>query len=317
MLVSSVPRVAGAVPADRRTVAVLPVELDGESERARQTVREQLREGLRRGPFVLVEAPEGLTRSECEAPACEQAVAEAAEADFVVRPRVSQRDNVYTVVLEARDPQGELVGSAEDVCEICGLSELGELVAARGASLSKQLEAIAQAPPVVVLQSAPDGAEVYVDARFVGRTPLEHELDPGQHDIEFRAPGYVSQTRTVDAVTGIREDVSVTLGRAQVDERARALVIGGAVTLGLGVALVGAGAPLIAIDSQPYEAECNPDAEGDCERLHDTLAVGAGLTAVGAAAAVTGAALLTVGLIRRKRGWERVSAAASGILVRF
>lgn len=296
---------------------MLPVELDGDSERARATVQEEVRDGLRRGPFDLVDAPSELWTDSCVAPSCERAVAKATGADYVIRPRVSQRDNVYTVVLQARDAQGQIVGSAEDKCEICGLTELGELVSARAASLSKQLELIAGAPALISVSAEPDGAEVWVDGQFVGLAPLEYALPPGEHELRFGARGYVSQKRSVTAVSGVQEELTVTLGRARVDARTRGLIIGGAVTLGLGVAGIGGGAPLLALDGKPYERPCDADPEGDCKNLYDTVGPGAGLTAVGAAAVVTGAALLAVGLIRRNRQLERLYAGPSGILLKF
>lgn len=299
------------------TISTVPVELEGDAERARDVVAEQLRQGLGRGALEFIDRSSGAVPEPCVHPECERSVAADDEADFIVRARVSARDNVFVVHLQASDAAGDIIASTEDVCEICGLQELGELTAARAAALSEQLESIRRAPPIARFASSPTKAGVWLDGEFIGHTPFEYELSPGEHELVFEAEGYIPQTRTVSLAAGVREEVSVILGEAKRDRRARSFVVGGGTGLGLGVAMLGAGIPLIALDSRPFRAQCNPDAEGNCERLHDSLAVGSALAAIGTAAAVTGAALLGVGLSRRKREKVDLAVSSSGIGVRF
>jgi hypothetical protein len=301
-------------------IAVLPPEVGGASERVAQTVSSRLIDGMKRSKLEVVVAPSTAVGDSCIAPDCEKAVALSASAKYVVRTKVQVRDNVYRVVLEARDSEGRLVATTEDVCEICGLTEVGDLVSDRGAALGQQIQLLTAAPPLVIIDTNPTGAHVWIDGQLVGRTPIEHQVLEGSHDVRVEADGYVPQRRTVTAVSGVREEVQINLALAPVDQSrhpGRGLIIGGAAALVSGVALIAVGAPLIAINDTEVEDECNPDAEGRCERLYDTIGLGAGLTGVGAAALASGVALLAVGLVRRKKAKERWSATASGFVVRF
>jgi len=78
--------------------------------------------------------------------------------------------------------------------------------------------------------------------------------------------------------------------------------------LGVGVGALGAGVALIAIDERPIKRDCNEDAAGNCEFLHDTLPGGIALTVTGAALIGTGIALAIVR--QRRQGGSNVSASA-------
>jgi hypothetical protein len=245
----------------------------------------------------------------------------------VIRTKITPRDNVYDLVLEARDGEGRVIATAEDKCEICGLTELGDLVSDRGAALAQQLELLAAAPPLIIINTAPSGANVWVDDQLVGRTPLEHQVEPGSHEIRVESEGYVAQRRSVTSVAGVKEEVEINLARAAVDANAhpgRGMIIGGAVALVAGAGLVGGGIPLIIIDSKsigdssnPNDPDCMPDDNMNCRDLYDTLGVGASMAALGAAALAAGIALVTIGVIRRKKASSRFAASPSGFTVRF
>lgn len=42
----------------------------------------------------------------------------------------------------------------------------------------------------VMIDSRPDYAEIVVDGKFIGTTPLNYRLTPGVHRIELTRPGY-------------------------------------------------------------------------------------------------------------------------------
>lgn len=64
---------------------------------------------------------------------------------------------------------------------------------------------------MVAFDSNPRRAEVWVDGNFVGTTPLRYPLEPGDHRVELRAPGYQSWARTLHVVAGSDSNVSVNL----------------------------------------------------------------------------------------------------------
>ena len=106
-------------------------------------------------------------------------------------------------------------------------------------------------------------------------------------------------------------------------KRQRNLRIWGAVTLASGLALAGAGVPLIVLHDRQNILRCdsgNIDADGNCRWTYDTMDVGLGLTLSGAALATVGVALLSTWGARRKRERSsnvRILPRGLGLAVRF
>lgn len=57
-------------------------------------------------------------------------------------------------------------------------------------------------PGQLVIEGAPEGAEVLVDGKKVGRVPDPVELAPGEHTVTVRADGYESMETTVEVAAG-------------------------------------------------------------------------------------------------------------------
>ena len=67
-------------------------------------------------------------------------------------------------------------------------------------------------PGTVIVDSRPGGAEVYVDGRLVGATPLILvDVPPGSHTIRLVRTGYREVTTTVDVVAGQEARVAASL----------------------------------------------------------------------------------------------------------
>jgi hypothetical protein len=60
----------------------------------------------------------------------------------------------------------------------------------------------------------PPGAEVFVDGKLVGTSPLEADVyvDPGRHAFTAKVPGRADAQQTVDAVKGSVQDCALVLG---------------------------------------------------------------------------------------------------------
>jgi hypothetical protein len=76
----------------------------------------------------------------------------------------------------------------------------------------------AQAPPAatgqlqaVPIKSAPDGADITVDGRYVGSTPSTVSLSPGDHMIKIEKSGFKAWERTITVSPGSAITVSATL----------------------------------------------------------------------------------------------------------
>ncbi len=84
---------------------------------------------------------------------------------------------------------------------------------ARAGALDARLKEAEARVFALRIQVAPDGADVSVDGRFVGTTPLLGPLflDPGAHHVEIKKSGMTSQVREVDARAGAADTASFTL----------------------------------------------------------------------------------------------------------
>ena len=80
--------------------------------------------------------------------------------------------------------------------------------------LSPRLVAVVRTGTLEVT-STPDGAEVYVDGAYRGRTRLLMELDAGMHDVEVRMDGYTSYRARVRVDPGATTRVYARLTAAK------------------------------------------------------------------------------------------------------
>ncbi|HYC93713.1 MAG TPA: PEGA domain-containing protein [Thermoanaerobaculia bacterium] len=53
----------------------------------------------------------------------------------------------------------------------------------------------------VAIESRPDSAEVYIEGKFVGTTPMVARLMPGEHPIELRHPKYETWQRELTVIS--------------------------------------------------------------------------------------------------------------------
>jgi hypothetical protein len=78
-------------------------------------------------------------------------------------------------------------------------------------SIDADLEAVPQTG-TVRFESTPSGADVFVDGRFLGTTPLgAREYRPGRYDVDIELDGYRPERTTFRVEAGERRTVSVTL----------------------------------------------------------------------------------------------------------
>lgn len=258
----------------------------------------------------------GVWREDCADDACFREAMSSTSASAVVLLTVDQRDNVYRFGLEARSvATGERLASVDDVCEICGLEEVAELVELRAAALGERLERPAEG--TVRVTSDPPGATVLVDGRTVGATPIELVLPAGPHAVRVEKSGFLENAEALEVRSGVDDELRFRLVAAPTKDRsARRWFTAGGVSLGLGLAGVAAGIPLVLMDGNAYEADCRADAQGNCAELYDTMAAGSALTTAGVIGLAAGGAMLLIGRKRRSLPME-VQPTAGGMAVRF
>ena len=67
----------------------------------------------------------------------------------------------------------------------------------------------------VTFNSRPDPAEVYVDGKFIGTTPVGHKLAPGVHVIEIGREPYQKWRRELTLTPGNPTQVTAVLEQKQ------------------------------------------------------------------------------------------------------
>jgi len=313
-----------AVSASRDRVAVLPVAVEAAPAGTDLEMRRRLEQGLERADLDVVDAS-AAWREHGVAPCgreCMRAIATATDSARIVRTSIAVSDTVWTVSIDLVDGRtGDVEASVADRCEICGVDEVGELVAARVAGLAERTRAISSAPPILSVRTEPDGAIVLVDGVVVGRSPMRHELDAGRHVVRVQQPGFAPQERVVLAQAGVHETLAVELTpqpelAAERRTRRRVLGLGGA-SVTAGVLAIAAGVPLLVIDGRDYRRRCNGDVHGDCQFQYETRVGGAVATAVGIAFVAAGATVLGIAHARMRPGKRRAKLQLDGLVWRF
>ncbi len=305
MAVTATPlRTARATPEDtsKSRVAVLPPHYAGNLENHwRKQLEDRLLEGLARGTFEIV-APDELAAMQfdesCNTPACYVQVRAKTRVQYVIRTTIVRQERDYEVRIEVVNPSdASVAASTAEHCSLCGVAEVGELAAAQAAVLSGKLDELVLGPPILIVNSDPSGAIVYVDGEVVGVTPLKRVLTAGPHVVKTVKERYVSQEQTIGALSGVQVNMSFELTPLPSRWRAKARGWGWALLTGGAAALV-SGVVLLAIDERSYRGRCSgadSDSEGDCRFLYDTMAGGIAATVVGTVVSGTGLGLLIAG----------------------
>lgn len=293
-------RAAPAVEGRELRAAVLPPHIEGElPESDAQTLTTALVEGLQRGRFVVSPPDTVLERApkaeRCDEPKCFVQIARATQATHLVDLSVTAQDRDYEVRVRLIDgATGKVIATSAEGCEICGIADVGTLVETGAATLRTKLDALAEGPSVLTVESDPADAEVTIDGEVVGTTPLERPVLPGKRVLRVSKDGYITVEREVTVVEGVSDSLRFELEK--VPSRLPARPWGWA-SLAVGLAGVGTSVAFAVLDDRPYEfsdacAGDNVDLDGDCRRLWDTEYIVLGTALAGAALTTLGIAIL-------------------------
>ncbi len=297
----------------------MPLKLDGDlNEGWHDKIEDSLTRGFVQAgmgvvtPMQVTAASGGV--GDCNNTKCFQFLSNSVEARFLVRATLAVEDRNYTITMDIVDGNdGSMAASSNEACQLCGLSEVGDLVTSQAVALRQKVDTLALEPAVLAVTSDPTGATIFIDGEKIGPTPLEEQLSPGRHEAEIRKKGYLTQTRTIEAVKGVRETVEFELlPDLDADDGSKKdwKVPVGWTSLSLGIAGVAAGVTFLVIDENPYRTRCSGpdvDAFGNCRQRYDTLVHGAVFTGTGGAFLVTGAALLIAARVKGGRRAKEVA----------
>jgi hypothetical protein len=149
----------------------------------------------------------------CRQPSCYQEIAQRLGVEYLVTGNVEVQRKNYTVILDliaGRD--GRSVGQSREACELCGIAEVGGKMDRQVLQLRGHAEtATATAPARFSIESRPPGAEVTIDGKPSGVTPLSVDVPAGQHQMKVKAAGFRPSERNVYADSGMNGYLSLDL----------------------------------------------------------------------------------------------------------
>jgi hypothetical protein len=131
--------------------------------------------------------------------------------DILVGGRLSSQDEYLLV--EAWAYHRFLKREIFYFSDVAGQDDMDALISEAGTSLAASLSGRALAG--ILVKTDPDGADVMVDGRYAGRSPLElGGLQPGEYSIRVEAQGYAAQERELSVEKGGRAELSLHLDPA-------------------------------------------------------------------------------------------------------
>ena len=113
----------------------------------------------------------------------------------------------------AKECLGELPAAAEHFERFLKRADLGKLPEMVGGIVAK-LEGLRKKLARITLNCSADGAEVHIDGKLIGKTPLEYEpyLMPGAHRFIVRKAGQLPLDRQLKVSAGDRIEIIVPWG---------------------------------------------------------------------------------------------------------
>lgn len=292
----------GSTKSEQHTVLLLPLAAEGILASDLEALEDRLRSAFEDPQIAIVSPDElGPCSEELDEP-CLRELGREHGASHVVRVEVvaDGRDYIAQLIVLAVEDDGP-ASLIDAGCEICGLAEFDDRLAARAVAARDSILAAPQLGRLEVV-GHPDDARVRIDGQWRGRLPYDGELGVGPHELIVSADGHYRKIIPIETLAGVSQRLEVELVPKPVHGWRRPT---GWALFGSGVASLVTGTALIGVHGSPATLRCSApepgliDAEGDCRWLRRTLGAGAGLSAVGIAAAATGATLLIIDARRR------------------
>lgn len=173
------------------------------------------------------------------------------------------------------DPVMVAPGSHTLRIRLAGYSEYTDVVAVVAGEITDVWVDMIALSEVLAVETTPAGAHVFVDGTFLGDTPTEVELIDGERTLRLVLPGYEEATRTVTAVAGTHDTLTLTLSAIPEDDGEQwyeSPITWGAV--GGGVALVVVIIVIVAVATQSSGSQLDQFCAGGmqpCIRLDVTF----------------------------------------------
>jgi len=203
------------------TAAQVVVAVGGDADQTtRKKLAEVVSDGLREHRFdlgqqdlraadvdALIECVSDEASQSCAAKFMESAKASRAIVMRVVRENRGNATTIYGWVVATA---GAVLVVNQRVCEQCNSTKLADAARALLESLLKDVEARTM-PATLAVRTTPPGAQVEIDGRLVGVTPLEHGVYAGPHRIVLHLRGYEQSIQEREVLAGETTSVEVEL----------------------------------------------------------------------------------------------------------
>ncbi|MEZ4448324.1 MAG: PEGA domain-containing protein [Nannocystaceae bacterium] len=254
-----------------------------------QSLRESLRDGLRRAGAALVEPTAEVEADECADVSCLGRLRATVGVTYVLHAALAVIDRDYSLHLDLLTTEdGSVVATFDARCALCGLQEARARVDAGAAGLLAPLITPPTPTTILAVVSDPPGVRLTLDGEALGATPLEREVPPGVHTLRATQEGRHPAVHEVTLREGERTPLLLSLAPDLPPPPPPARP-GAWIPLALGVPLTLGGAALLALDGRPRPLGC---AAMECAGSIETTWAGAATLAAGAALTTLGAILV-------------------------
>ncbi len=149
-------------------------------------------------------AIEGL-KIPCKKQTCIEKLANKTQARFSFGAWISNNDDIYEVKLLLYDRALKKMKEVKELCELCAAEEVKQTI--RSALTRLEPELAAPAPPAlkkssvsVQVASKPKGAQVFLNGKRLGLSPLIFKVAPGRHILKLEKKGYKLEERPISAM---------------------------------------------------------------------------------------------------------------------
>ena len=111
----------------------------------------------------------------------------------------------------------QLAGDTKQVSAVKAQEKAVAVPEAKGAPMTPSITKPAEAGPAasedgrIILNSVPDGADIYVDDNFVGNAPATLKLPAGKHAVKVSQKGYADWSKELSVLAGSEVNMKATL----------------------------------------------------------------------------------------------------------
>lgn len=299
------------VASEARIVVLLPIEAEGLLEADRVALERRIRPAFEHPQIRLITPSDPVA---CTDEDCLLEIGHEHGAHHVVRTVILAEGRDYVARIDVLFvAEGELVDTIDASCQICGLAEFDDRLAARAMIAREWI----LATPVVgrlLVVGGPQEARVRIDGRWRGNLPYSGDLGVGSHRLIVAAGGYFRRELPIETLAGVEQRLDVRLIPKPVQSWQRSV---GWASLGVGLGSLTLGAILIGVDGQPIRCPGQAsEVDGDCVGIRQTSGAGIAMAVVGGVSTAVGVSLLVVDH-RRRYAHQRVAERAPEVRARL